>query len=113
MSTLIFPPTLPSVAPGGHGGHGAAVQPWFDGQGVSMVYTDGVHLVAATVPVLHAFAEAMGLKRCWYHGLRKGHPHYDLTTVQRRIDAYALGARKVSSRWIVEGFKNGTLKARP
>lgn len=87
-------------------------KPWYDADGLSMVYTDGMHLVAENVAVLHAFAQAMGLKRCWYHGARKGHPHYDLTTVNRRIDAYALGARKVSTRWIVEQFKNGTLKTK-
>lgn len=43
-----------------------------------MIYTDKVHLVADTLKELHEFAESIGLKRCWFHGLRKNHPHYDL-----------------------------------
>lgn len=44
-----------------------------------MIYTDGVHLVADTLSELHEFAISIGLKRNYFHGLRKGHPHYDLT----------------------------------
>lgn len=104
MSTQLSFPTLPFAV------HTA--KPWHDADGLSMVYTDGVHLVATNVAVLHAFAEAMQLPRAYFHGIRKGHPHYDLTSVNRRIDAYALGARKVDARWIVEQFRNGTLKTK-
>ncbi len=96
-----LPPPLKAPAPG--------PWPWLDADGEVTVYTDGVHLVARTLPALHAFAAAIGLKRCWYHGVRKGHPHYDMTTLQRRIEAYALGARMVSARWIVAEFQAGRM----
>jgi hypothetical protein len=44
-----------------------------------MIYTDGVHMVADSLAELHAFASSIGLKRIYFHGVRKGHPHYDLT----------------------------------
>lgn len=44
-----------------------------------MIYTDGIHLVADTLDELHKFANSIGIKRNYFHGLRKGHPHYDLT----------------------------------
>ena len=43
-----------------------------------MVYTDKIHLVADSLDELHEFAIKIGLKRHYYHGVRKGHPHYDL-----------------------------------
>ena len=43
-----------------------------------MIAYDGVHLVATTLKELHAYANVIGLKRCWFEGLRKGHPHYDV-----------------------------------
>lgn len=30
-----------------------------------MIYTDGSHLIADTLPELHIFAKAMGLKKQW------------------------------------------------
>ncbi len=44
-----------------------------------MVYTDRTHLVADSLDELHSFAIKIGLKRHFYEGVRKGHPHYDLT----------------------------------
>lgn len=43
-----------------------------------MIYTDKVHLVADSLEELHAFAELIGLKRHFFEGVRKKHPHYDL-----------------------------------
>lgn len=42
-----------------------------------MIYFDGIHIVADSLDELHRFAEQMGIKRCWFEGTRKGHPHYD------------------------------------
>lgn len=53
-----------------------------------MVFTDGVHMVANTVEELHEFAESIGLKRHFFHGVRKGHPHYDLTNERIRKIAW-------------------------
>lgn len=36
------------------------------------------HLVADTLDELHAFAEALGLKRSWFQE-RASYPHYDVT----------------------------------
>lgn len=43
-----------------------------------MIYTDGTHLVADSIAELHSFAAQCGLPRCYFEGVRKGHPHYDL-----------------------------------
>lgn len=43
-----------------------------------MLYTDRTHLVADTLTELHEFCKSVGIKRCWYEGYRKRHPHYDL-----------------------------------
>ena len=44
-----------------------------------MIYTDKIHLVADSINELHKFAIFIELKKCYYHGFKKGHPHYDLT----------------------------------
>lgn len=69
-----------------------------------MVYTDGIHLMAASVEELHAFAEKVGIKRCWFEGVRKGHPHYDLNA-QNKNKAIDGGAILVTSRELVNKFK--------
>lgn len=40
------------------------------------------HMTADTLPELHAFAEKIGLKRCWFH---RSHieDHYDLNKAYR------------------------------
>lgn len=43
-----------------------------------MVYTDGIHVVADTLQELHNMMENIGVKKYWFEGVRKGHPHYDL-----------------------------------
>lgn len=42
-----------------------------------MIYTDGIHIVADSKVELHYFALKNGIKRQWYEGTMKGHPHYD------------------------------------
>lgn len=67
-----------------------------------MVYTDGIHLVADSVEELHAFAAAVGIKRCWFENRRgKHHPHYDIPVSMREVVLRA-GVVKVSAREIVE-----------
>jgi len=56
------------------------------------------HLMAATVPELHAFCATAGINRCWFHNT-KGAPHYDITAEQREA-AIALGAMPVRFREI-------------
>lgn len=66
-----------------------------------MIFTDGVHLVSDTsLDELHAFAERLGLSRRRFHGLRKGHPHYD---TKANLRGYALmdGAREVKTLELV------------
>jgi len=48
------------------------------------------HLVADSIPELHAFAEKISIKCCWFH---KG-DHYDLNSAQRELAVQA-GAREV------------------
>lgn len=43
-----------------------------------MIYTDKIHLVADSLEELHSFASEFGIKRNWFEGMRKGHPHYDV-----------------------------------
>jgi hypothetical protein len=62
------------------------------------VYTDGVHLMSPNTDYLHEFAESIGLKRCWFHGARKGHPHYDLVKKGMKEKARANGAILVTTR---------------
>ena len=64
-----------------------------------MIYTDKIHLVADSLKELHEFAESIGLKRCWFHGLRKGHPHYDLhgdiLSKVLEADVWEISSRKI------------------
>lgn len=66
-----------------------------------MIYTDGVHLVADSLEELHEFADSIGLKRHFFEGVQKGHPHYDLTNPQIQAKAYENGAEKVSPKVIL------------
>ena len=66
-----------------------------------MVYVDNAgilyrskrrhHMAADSLDELHAFATGIGVKRCWYHSVKR-HPHYDITDEQREraIQAGAL-----------------------
>lgn len=54
------------------------------------------HLTADSLAELHAFAESIGVKRCWFHKART-HPHYDVTDAQRE-KALQAGAEAVDTR---------------
>ncbi len=68
-----------------------------------MIYIDKYgHMVADTLNELHNFAfNLIGLKRHFFQGTRKGHPHYDLTTEQKLNKAIENGAKIVGIREIV------------
>lgn len=66
-----------------------------------MTYTDGVHLVADSLDELHTFAASVGLGRKYYHGIRKGHPHYDLITAETKMKALSAGAMMVRPREVL------------
>jgi DNA-binding PadR family transcriptional regulator len=64
------------------------------------IFTDGIHMTCLDAKYLHRVAAEIGLNRNRFHGLRKGHPHYDLTPAGRR----ELGRRDhvaVSSRIVL------------
>jgi hypothetical protein len=68
-----------------------------------MIYVDKYgHMVAGSIAELHEFAERMGMKRHFYQGVKKGHPHYDLTTQRKKDLAIHLGAIVVSPKKIVK-----------
>lgn len=54
------------------------------------------HMTADSLDELHAFAESLGIKRCWFHKART-HPHYDVTDEQREA-ALQAGAKAVDAR---------------
>ena len=63
------------------------------------------HVAANSVPELHAFAEKIGLKRCWFENKRgEDRPHYDLR-IARLPDAVAAGAIVVSGKHLVAFLK--------
>ena len=67
-----------------------------------MIYIDKYgHMVADSLDELHLFAfNRLGLKRHFFQGTRKGHPHYDLTTQAKKITAIERGAKMVGIREI-------------
>lgn len=66
-----------------------------------MVYTDNIHLIADTVEELHAFAQSIGLKRCWFENHRK--PHYDFPkTLNHRQLAIQNGAILKTTKELVK-----------
>lgn len=67
-----------------------------------MIYVDKVHMVADSLEELHAFAISIGLKRHFFEGVKKGHPHYDLTNKTIMQKAIENGAQVVGSKKIVE-----------
>jgi hypothetical protein len=70
-----------------------------------MIYTDNIHMVADSLQELHEFAFKIGLKLWFFHGVRKGHPHYDLTNELIRAKALEAGAIVVRSREILAKSK--------
>lgn len=70
------------------------------------------HLVADTIPNLHAFAEKISVNRCWYSNKRnkrtgksKNQPHYDLKgeQIQKAINS---GAELVDQRVLFTFLKD-------
>ena len=59
-------------------------------------------MVADSLEELHSFAEKIGLKRHFFEGVRKGHPHYDLTNKAIMSKAIENGAEEVSSKKILK-----------
>lgn len=44
-----------------------------------MIISDGIHVTStSSIEELHRWAAIHGISRRRYHGLKKGHPHYDL-----------------------------------
>lgn len=74
------------------------------------VYTDGVHLVADSLPELHRFAKQLGLRREWFQNHER-HPHYDLTTARMVNKAMHYGAQKVSSKTIIRVCRTMTVNS--
>jgi len=66
-----------------------------------MVFTDGVHLTADSVYELQEFADSIGLKREWFQN-NILHPHYDLTTWRKVLQALDAGAYSVHFREMPE-----------
>ena len=70
------------------------------------------HLTADTLSELHAFAQSVGIKRCWYHSSSR-YPHYDITDPQRAA-AIAAGAQAVDTRVVLAVAKQlQAAKTRP
>lgn len=54
------------------------------------------HLVADTIPLLHQFAQEIGLNKCWFENKKgKNRPHYD-----------------VKGDMIVKAIENGAIQVR-
>lgn len=73
---------------------------------MSRFFSDDMrHLVCFpfSVPALHAMAEALGIKRCWFHAGRL--PHYDIP--KRRIEEIRAKTERVSARTILRITKGG------
>ena len=66
------------------------------------------HMSADSLAELHAFAEQIGVKKCWFHNpKRRGMPHYDLGTDARKR-AVAAGAVEITAREMVDKFRGQT-----
>lgn len=66
-----------------------------------MIYTDGTHLVADTLEELHQFCKLAGIKKCWYEGYRKGHPHYDIPDYKKQTIMNHSGVKFVRPREVL------------
>lgn len=66
-----------------------------------MIYFDGVHLASPDLQELHNFAAAVGLSKCWFEGVRKGHPHYDITSKQKAKLVIDAGAIECTTRELI------------
>lgn len=67
-----------------------------------MILTDGVHLISdESLEELHKFALKIGLKRCWFQGGSRRHPHYDLTSQRKLTKAIVQGAKAVTTKQLI------------
>lgn len=69
-----------------------------------MIYTDKIHVVADILIELHNFACGIGLNRNYFHGVRKKHPHYDVTN-KYMLEKVLQHAKVVSSKEILTKSK--------
>lgn len=60
------------------------------------------HMLADTLPELHAMAVRIGLRRTWFQN--HGTPHYDICQAKRKL-AIAAGAVEIDRRQTVEIIK--------
>jgi len=64
-----------------------------------MIITDGVHVVSTvSLEELHIWAKRNNIaKKYYFHGVRKGHPHYDLPSTRKFLlpTMNVVGSRKV------------------
>lgn len=70
------------------------------------------HLICVPYSVdnLHAMAEALGIKRCWFRaGGRNYHPHYDIPA--RRVDEIKGKCRVTTDREIFRIIKDNTTES--
>lgn len=58
------------------------------------------HMVADTLPELHAMARRIGLKREWFQPGGGTHPHYDVSQSKKAL-AVQSGAIEVSSKDVI------------
>lgn len=65
-----------------------------------MIYTDKIHLVADTLNELHDFCVNEGIKRCWFEGVNRGHPHYDIPKHKKYIIEYDF-VKKITSKQLL------------
>lgn len=67
-----------------------------------MIITDGVHLISdRSLGELHDFAFDIGLKKCWFQGGKRRHPHYDLPKKVRLAVLIEWGAQMVTVKELV------------
>ena len=69
-----------------------------------MILTDGTHLVSdASLEELHRFAKRLELKESWFQCFPSHRvPHYDLTSLSKKLLAIKLGAVFVPQKELVK-----------
>jgi len=66
------------------------------------IITDGIHITSTeSLRELHSFADNMGIGKHWFHGTRKGHPHYDKPKTLLLADLLKCGAVLVRPRAVL------------
>ena len=70
------------------------------------IYIDGTHMISDVgLDELHEFAKKIGLKRCWFEGVRKKHPHYDLVNAKK----IPLVCKVTKKKFIEKSIENGAI----